>query len=481
MNIDTPTVLCKLAYKYGTDKCPQISHPYTPFYYELLRGRRKSIKKVLEIGIGSAEYMHRNPKHYVTGASLRMWRDFFPNAQIYGADIDPKMLFKDKRIDTFLCDERNADDIAKLISITGRDIDLFIDDGLHNKGSQIFLCKTVLPLLKKKVLYIIEDVAFPRTIASALNEYDCYEPKLSFKNNQRLPKNRILVITKKKMPPKKWNISFFASPYLYGINYEKSSKPILFRGSSLIRGEQVAQYLGGKYNPTEGFENDLCIHIKPKTVAWVKKGGWVDVVDSGHHFIEQLRSRPDIKVIAYTKLSGKYLRSVLKNKIVVIPEHHCNFERFKRTKKEFTTGGIVTTPSPFADEVYKEVNKRLAATGLKFLTCYHFRTRQDVVDFYKQIDFQIIGYFGYGRNSPFAHPNKIINAASFGIPTIAVWKLGYGEFEKYYIPIENMDELMLKVEKLKNKDYYEAFAKKIMAAAAPYHISKIAKLYKKLT
>lgn len=275
-------------------------------------------------------------------------------------------------------------------------------------------------------------------------------------------------------------ISFFASPYLYGINYEKSPEPILFRGSSLIRGEQVAQFLGGKYNPTKGYKNDVCIYIKPKTVDWVKKGGWVDFVDGGHHLIGQIQGRPDIKVIAFTKISYKYLRGLLKNKIVVIPEHHCNFERFRRARKKVEVGGIVTTPSPLANELYGEVENRLAGIGLKFLTCYHFRTRKDVVDFYKRIDFQIVGYFGYGRNSPFAHPNKIINAASFGIPTIAVWKLGYSEFEGNYIAIKSMEDLMLMVERLRNKDYYEAFSDKIAAAAETYHISRIAQKYKKL-
>lgn len=42
------TELCELAYKYGTDKCPQIKHFYTPYYYKLFKDRRLSVKKVLE-------------------------------------------------------------------------------------------------------------------------------------------------------------------------------------------------------------------------------------------------------------------------------------------------------------------------------------------------------------------------------------------------------------------------------------------------
>ena len=64
------TPLCKLALKYRSDKCPKRGkHTYTPYYYDLLKNKKRSTKKVLEIGIGK-------------GASLKMWRDFFPNAKI---------------------------------------------------------------------------------------------------------------------------------------------------------------------------------------------------------------------------------------------------------------------------------------------------------------------------------------------------------------------------------------------------------------
>ncbi len=71
------TKLCELAEKYGCDKCPQVGHPYTPHYYELLK--YKDIKKVLELGIGSRETMQWTPDNYQKGASLKMWRDFFPD------------------------------------------------------------------------------------------------------------------------------------------------------------------------------------------------------------------------------------------------------------------------------------------------------------------------------------------------------------------------------------------------------------------
>lgn len=176
------TPLCKLAYKYGTDKCPQIKHSYTPFYYKLLKPRRQSIKKVLEIGIGHFKNMQEveviyDPglkRYYHRGASLYMWRDFLPSAQIYGADVRPETIFEDERIKTYLCDEREKEDIERLIEQTGSDIDLVVDDASHHVDDQIFLAKTLLSLLNKGVTYIIEDVGHSKKISRALTGYDCY-------------------------------------------------------------------------------------------------------------------------------------------------------------------------------------------------------------------------------------------------------------------------------------------------------------------
>ena len=178
------TKLCKLGYKYGTDKCPQIKHSYTPFYYELLKDKQQSVKKVLELGIGRTRKNNHKPekvyelgvKQYLErGASLYMWRDFFPNAQIYGADFRPEVMFDDGRIKTYLLDERKKKDLVKLIKKTGSDIDVVIDDASHHVDDQIFAAQTLLPLLDKKVVYIVEDVSHSKLICRALSEHGEYE------------------------------------------------------------------------------------------------------------------------------------------------------------------------------------------------------------------------------------------------------------------------------------------------------------------
>lgn len=188
-----PTELCLLAEKYGTDKCPQIKHAYTPLYYELLKDRRDEIRKVLEFGVGYCyggkatgrqAWDRKYPRTYYRGASLFMWRDFFPRAMVYGADCEQTAMFEDERIKTFLCDETKEDDLLGLLEQTGTDIDLFVDDASHLPGHQVFLARAMLPRLKKGVFYIIEDVAFPEEVAAALSEYDCFCPALPVDGSQ---------------------------------------------------------------------------------------------------------------------------------------------------------------------------------------------------------------------------------------------------------------------------------------------------------
>lgn len=176
------TELCELAYKYGVDKCPRLKHSYTPYYYRLFKDKRCRVKKVLEIGVGSPETMQHVERvrgFYQIGASLYMWRDFFPNAVIYGADVNPGTMFEDERIRTYLCDERKEEDLVKLLEKTGSDIDLFIDDSSHRWRDQVFTCQNTLPLLQKRVIYVIEDVRSPDLVISKLSGFDCFVPNLS--------------------------------------------------------------------------------------------------------------------------------------------------------------------------------------------------------------------------------------------------------------------------------------------------------------
>ena len=152
------------------------------------------IKKVLEMGVGDAKEMaSAKTSHYQTGASLRMWRDFFPNALIFGADIESRMMFKTDRIETFVCDQSDKEDLMRLIDKTGSDIDLFVDDGSHIPEHQISTCLTLMPILKKDVIYVIEDIS-DLGILESFKDYDVYYRRF---NNKSSWDDRMLIIKNK--------------------------------------------------------------------------------------------------------------------------------------------------------------------------------------------------------------------------------------------------------------------------------------------
>lgn len=156
------TRLCELAEKYRSDKVVSIFHDYTPFYDALLQGRE--VKRVLEIGIGTPSIMS-HVSEYEAGASLRMWRDYFPDADIYGLDRELEaMIDNEPRIITMLCDQSSRDSLsetsAKLLASTGCEkFDLIVDDGSHWYEDQALTANVFVPsLLSPTGVYVIEDV-----------------------------------------------------------------------------------------------------------------------------------------------------------------------------------------------------------------------------------------------------------------------------------------------------------------------------------
>lgn len=197
------TELCELGFKYGTDKC-HLKHNYTPIYYDLLKDKRESIKKVLEFGIGYYPKIGNDPivydrglrRYYHRGASLKMWRDFLPNAHIYGVDYQPDAMFEDDRITTFVCDTRDKEGIERLLQIIGTDLDFVVDDGSHRYKDQMVLVNMLMPELDDKVLYIIEDVN-PNCIDNAVYSLgQLYSARAMFPSPKKHKDSSLLVVEK---------------------------------------------------------------------------------------------------------------------------------------------------------------------------------------------------------------------------------------------------------------------------------------------
>jgi hypothetical protein len=71
-------------------------------YPKMLQRFRNKTFSLLELGIGY-------------GGSLRMWRDYFPKANIYGIDNNPDTIFQERRITTFLGDQADRGFLAKVL------------------------------------------------------------------------------------------------------------------------------------------------------------------------------------------------------------------------------------------------------------------------------------------------------------------------------------------------------------------------------
>jgi len=169
---NTKSIFSTLCETYGSDKgaismdlprpYPWSAHTYADFYSMLLGPLRTNVKRVFECGIGTnnpnlASSMSVNGK---PGASLRVWRDYFPNAHVFGGDIDPDILFQEDRISSYYLDQTDADSIESFWEQVGySDFDLIVDDGLHTFEAAISLFKNSHSRLSNQGIYIIEDVS----------------------------------------------------------------------------------------------------------------------------------------------------------------------------------------------------------------------------------------------------------------------------------------------------------------------------------
>jgi hypothetical protein len=126
--------LTELAAKYGTDKH---EHGYMPFYEAHLP---QQPGKILEIGVKQ-------------GASMRMWREAFPQAELHGMDLFMEFQppddipgvrwWKGHQCDYYLLEE-----------LLKQDFDVIIDDGSHASRHQLM---TFFGLFNGKH-YFIEDL-----------------------------------------------------------------------------------------------------------------------------------------------------------------------------------------------------------------------------------------------------------------------------------------------------------------------------------
>lgn len=170
------TPLCEIMTKNRSDKgnsnLQWAWHHYTMFYYELFKNIKDKSLRFFELGMGTTDpnidsNMGPNGR---PGASLFGWCEFFPNAQIFGADIDKKILFETDRIKTFYCDQTDTECVKNLWLQPGLEdnFDVIIDDGLHRYFSNKCFFENSIHKLKPDGYYIIEDINNKRDLPQLL-------------------------------------------------------------------------------------------------------------------------------------------------------------------------------------------------------------------------------------------------------------------------------------------------------------------------
>lgn len=267
-------------------------------------------------------------------------------------------------------------------------------------------------------------------------------------------------------------ISIFANPASLGINGINGT--YVKRVSSRIRGEEISAHMGTKYNPEK--RDGVCIYIKPRWLRSVRDGDYVDILDE-IDLVRKLKLRPGIKVVAMSQSQYDYLKEILPNEIFLIHHHHINFERYRRIRNEKLVGGMIGH-TKLAYDIYENIKSNLAKKDIDFITIVDYKIRQDILDFFNKIDFLVVWNTHKPADYKYGHPTKIINAGSFGIPSMSQAIDAYKEFP--YIPIKDMDSLVVEADKLKDVSDYQRWSDKVFQEAEKYHISRIAKLYKQL-
>lgn len=158
----------ELGVKYNTDKAGMYKrkggfvkgHDYLKYYEMFLEPLREKAFTLIELGC-------------YTGASLKMWKEYFPHGDIIGVDLNEKLVSLEEERISFVCSDAVAEDLPEKLSKFGQNIMCIIDDCSHAWGDQRRTFEMLFPMLKSGGYYIIEDLE-----CGAMGAYPNYPPKV---------------------------------------------------------------------------------------------------------------------------------------------------------------------------------------------------------------------------------------------------------------------------------------------------------------
>jgi hypothetical protein len=182
---DFPEICLK--HKTSRFLCPwnPYTHDYLGTYMEILKDR--SVKKILEIGLGPKGLFH---PEQVAGCGLFMWQETFPEAEIFGLDIDPNTLVNEGNIRSFVCDQSSEPWLLRAAAWVGGNIDFIVDDASHRPEDQVLTAKVFVPKLSFTGVYVIEDVLPGGETSAALP----FKHRVVELRTNVLPDDRLIII-----------------------------------------------------------------------------------------------------------------------------------------------------------------------------------------------------------------------------------------------------------------------------------------------
>jgi hypothetical protein len=120
------------------------SRRYAVDYQRHFNEQRGTRFTLLQIGVGGE------------GSALRMWKHFFPKAQIVGVDLDDKSYVNEKRISTYQGSQVDAD-LLRSIARKHHRLKIIIENGSHRPEHTRASFAILFPLLADGGYYAIEN------------------------------------------------------------------------------------------------------------------------------------------------------------------------------------------------------------------------------------------------------------------------------------------------------------------------------------
>ena len=167
IEIDETTELCEIMERHGSDKSCKPTwvdyegHNYTRFYSQLFNDIRTDNINFFELGLGTnnTDIPCNMGRLGTPGASLKGWKEYFPNAKIVGIDINPDCKSVENPDQNIFIEIGSQDDTSFLQSVCEKHgkFDLILDDGSHINEHIINSFQFLIDWVKPEGVYVVED------------------------------------------------------------------------------------------------------------------------------------------------------------------------------------------------------------------------------------------------------------------------------------------------------------------------------------